>query len=528
MTDRDPIRPIVWTIAGSDSGGGAGLQADLLTLHDLGTHGCSVVTAVTAQNSRGVRSVQPVDLDLFTAQLDALAEDLPPRAIKIGLLGSADQVRHLVAALPRWKRQWPGLGVILDPVCVATSGDRLADAELFRALGELLPLVDLITPNWPELTQLTGHTVDDEAGAMRAARALVDTTATAVLAKGGHASGAEHSRDHLLAPGQHWVLTQPRIDTRHSHGTGCTLSSACAAAWARDYPLEDAVTVANAYVHAGLKQAYATGEGAGSLARTGWPLGECFAQARHAQDAELQHHFAPLHRPLGVYPVVSDTTLLEDLLDAGVTTVQLRLKTDDRDRLVPAIRHAIEAGQRHDAQVFINDHWSLAIELGAYGVHLGQEDLEDADLDAIARAGLRLGISTHGYAELCRARTFHPSYIALGHVFPTQTKDMPSQPQGLERLARYRAVVGPTVPTVAIGGIKDHHLPGVAACGVDGVAVVTAITEAEDPVAAWQVLDGRWRSLHLGAHAVRDGDSAETGSVAQGTALLHDTSKGIT
>jgi len=498
MPDRDATRPIVWTIAGSDSGGGAGLQADLLTLHDLGVHGCSVVTAVTAQNSRDVRSVQPVDVDLFLSQLDALADDLPPRAIKIGLLGSAGQVRHLVSALPRWKRKWPGLGVILDPVCVATSGDRLADAALFRVLGDLLPLVDLITPNWPELAQLTGHTVNDEAGALRAARALVETTATAVLAKGGHDSGVDHSRDHLLTPEQHWVLTQPRVDTRHSHGTGCTLSSACAAGWALDYPLEDAVTVANAYVHAGLKHAYATGEGAGSLARTGWPLGECFAQVRHAQDVEVHHHFAPLHRPLGVYPVVSDTTLLEELLDAGVTTVQLRLKTDDRDRLVPAIRHAIDAGRRHEAQVFINDHWALAIELGAYGVHLGQEDLEEADLAAIARSGLRLGVSTHGYAELCRALTFHPSYIALGHVFPTRTKDMPSQPQGLERLARYQVVVDQTVPTVAIGGIKNHHLPGIAVCGVNGVAVVTAITEADDPVAAWQALIHRWSASTTG------------------------------
>lgn len=495
MTDHDADRPIVWTIAGSDSGGGAGLQADLLTLHDLGAHGCSVVSALTAQNSRGVTAVESVDIGLFRDQLAALAEDLPPRAIKIGLLGSAEQVRHLATELPRWKRRWPGLGVILDPVSVATSGDRLADAELFRALGDLLPVADLITPNWPELAQLTGHAVGDEAGALRAARALVNTTATAVLAKGGHAVADEDSRDHLLAPGQHWVLTQNRIDTPHTHGTGCTLSSACAAAWARGYPLEDSVAVANAYVHAGLEQAYATGAGAGTLARTGWPGGDVFGCIRHAEDPVLAQDFAPLHRPLGVYPVVSDTRLLEDLLAAGVGTIQLRLKTGDRDRLVPAIRHAVEAGRRHDAQVFINDHWALAVELGAYGVHLGQEDLAGADLDAIARAGLRLGISTHGYAELRRAQAFKPSYIALGHVFPTQTKDMPSEPQGLDRLARYRAVVDPDVPTVAIGGIKYHHLPDVAACGVEGVAVVTAITEADDPVAAWRVLNGRWRGL---------------------------------
>lgn len=497
MNEGDASRPLVWTIAGSDSGGGAGLQADLLTINDLGSHGCSVITAITAQNSQDVRSVQPVDITMFRDQLTALEDDLPPKAIKIGLLGSTEQVACLIERLPEWKRQWPGLGVILDPVCVATSGDKLADADLFKALTELLPLADLITPNWPELAQLTGARIESEDQALKAADELSAQTATAILVKGGHSprAGDAPCRDHLRTPGQNWVLGQPRLDTPHTHGTGCTLASACAAAWARGYPLEDAVAIGNAYVQSGLRAGYATGGGAGALARTGWPEGDCFGCIRHPRDPILNEPFAALHRPLGVYPVVSNTTLLEDLLETGVSTIQLRLKTQDTDRLVPAIRHAIQAGRRHNAQVFINDHWALAIELGAYGVHLGQEDLAEADLQAIAQAGLRLGISTHGYAELRRAQALNPSYIALGHVFPTKTKDMPSEPQGLGRLARYRAVVAPGTPTVAIGGIKNHHLPGIAACGVEGVAVVTAITEAEDPVAAWQVLSGRWHQL---------------------------------
>ena len=141
-------------------------------------------------------------------------------------------------------------------------------------------------------------------------------------------------------------------------------------------------------------------------------------------------------------------------------------------------------------QLFINDHWQLALEHNAYGVHLGQDDLEMADLAAIAKAGLRLGISTHGYAELCRVLPLKPSYIALGHIFPTRTKAMPSQPQGTQRLADYQRLCG-EIPTVAIGGIALHNIDSVVATGVSSVAVVTAITESTDVPQAVEALKGR-------------------------------------
>lgn len=494
MTNDHCGRPIVWSIAGSDAGGGAGLAADVLTLHDLGAHATTVVTAVTAQNSVGVQDLQPVDTALFRRQCTSLAEDLPPRAIKIGLLGSVDQVHYLVTQLPQWRRRWPGLSVVLDPVAVATSGDRLADASLFQAMRELMPLVDLITPNWPELSQLTGHQLGTESAALRAAEALVQATGTAVLVKGGHSPEGGQLRDWLVAAqGPHWCLEQPRVATPHTHGTGCTLSSAWAAARAHGYPSEDAAVLASAYVQAGLRMAYATGSGAGTLARMGWPEPGAFPQVTRGEVNLPQRAFPGMERPIGIYPVVGEVPMLEALLQAGASTVQLRLKEADPRRVKPAIEKAVAAGRRYRAQVFINDHWQWAIALGAYGVHLGQEDLASADLEAIFDAGLRLGVSTHGYAELCRARGLQPSYIALGHVFPTQTKIMPSRPQGLERLARYQRLVDSQCPTVAIGGIKSHHLPAVSACGVDSVAVVTAVTEAEDPATAWHDLNRDWQ-----------------------------------
>ncbi|WP_075183597.1 thiamine phosphate synthase [Pantoea sp. 1.19] len=186
------------------------------------------------------------------------------------------------------------------------------------------------------------------------------------------------------------------------------------------------------------------------------------------------------HR-LGLYPVVDSPKWIERLLAHGVRTLQLRIK-DRADRQVGAdIAAAVALGRRYRARVFINDHWRLAVQHGAYGVHLGQDDLDVADLHAIHSAGLRLGLSTHDDAELDRALACRPSYIALGHLFPTQTKVMPSAPQGLAELRRHLTRLQ-QIPTVAIGGISLARAPEVLATGVGSIAVVSAITAADD----WQ------------------------------------------
>lgn len=182
---------------------------------------------------------------------------------------------------------------------------------------------------------------------------------------------------------------------------------------------------------------------------------------------------------LGLYPVVDSIEWIERLLDAGVRTLQLRIKDQSDEAAESAVAQAIALGKRYDARLFINDYWRLAIKHQAYGVHLGQEDLEVADLAQIRLAGLRLGISTHDDTELDRALAIQPSYIALGHIFPTRTKQMPSAPQGLAELQRHLTRLT-HIPTVAIGGISVARAPAVLATGVGGIAVVSAITEAED------------------------------------------------
>jgi thiamine-phosphate pyrophosphorylase len=193
--------------------------------------------------------------------------------------------------------------------------------------------------------------------------------------------------------------------------------------------------------------------------------------------------FPALTGPIGFYPVVPDAAWVQRLLGWGVRTVQLRIKAVDNTpaEIEHQVRAAVAAGRAvPGAQVFINDHWQLALAAGAYGVHLGQEDLDTADLNGLRIAGLRLGLSTHTLAELARARAVQPSYLAIGPIYPTTLKVMPYEPVGLMRLKDWAAQAAP-YPVVAIGGISLARMPGVMACGVDGAAVVSAVTLAADP-----------------------------------------------
>jgi len=199
--------------------------------------------------------------------------------------------------------------------------------------------------------------------------------------------------------------------------------------------------------------------------------------------ALAQSAFPPLTGPIGFYPVVPDAAWVQRLLGWGVRTIQLRCKAAGHTpaEIEREVRAAVAAGRTvPGAQVFINDHWQLALAAGAYGVHLGQEDLDTADLGALRRAGLRLGLSTHTPAELARAKAVQPSYLAIGPIYPTTLKVMPYEPVGLARLKDWAAQAAP-YPVVAIGGISLALMPGVLACGVDGVAVVSAVTLAADP-----------------------------------------------
>lgn len=251
---------VALTIAGSDSGGGAGIQADLKTFAALGVYGASVVTALTAQNTRGVQGIMDVPADFVTRQMDSVLSDLEVRAVKIGMLSNGD----VVAAIADGLRRHAVDHVVLDPVMVATSGDRLiAEDVVARLRDDLLPLADVLTPNLPEAAALLDEAVaTDEAGMAAQARRLLALGPRAILLKGGHADGPE-SVDLLVDHEGLRRLVAPRIATRNTHGTGCTLSSALAALMARGLPLRAAAEGAKAYVTAALQAADEVGIGHG-------------------------------------------------------------------------------------------------------------------------------------------------------------------------------------------------------------------------------------------------------------------------
>ena len=235
----------VLSIAGSDSGGGAGIQADLKTFSALGCYGMTAITAITAQNTQGVRAIHGLPPDMLRAQIDAVAEDIGVDAVKIGMLHDPEVVRVVVKAIARHRLQQ----VVLDPVMVATSGDRLMAAETIDVLvHELFPLATVITPNLDEAALLLGYAIDGADALDDAASALLALGAPAVLLKGGHLPGDTVVDVLALANGGRLRLQSPRIATHNAHGTGCTLSSAIAAHLALGLPLPQAVEQARAYI----------------------------------------------------------------------------------------------------------------------------------------------------------------------------------------------------------------------------------------------------------------------------------------
>lgn len=259
----------VLIVAGSDSSGGAGVQADIKTVTALGGYASTAITAVTVQNTKGVSGVHPIPDDVIAAQISAVLSDIGADAIKTGMLGSVSTIEAVVKALD--DEGTVGLPLIVDPVMVASSGDSLVSEDTAEAIRTiLLPRASLITPNAPEAAVLAGGTIEDMDDQRAAADELLEMGAKAVLVKGGHLEGSQII-DLLATRNGVRLFTRPRIHTRHTHGTGCTLASAIAALMAQGQGLDRAVEMAGDYLYEAIRRAPKFGEGHGPV-QHGWTV----------------------------------------------------------------------------------------------------------------------------------------------------------------------------------------------------------------------------------------------------------------
>ena len=493
------MKPAVLSISAHDPLGMSGVAMDQRALSVLNVHCASCITANTAQNQHDFFAINAVDKNVFKSQLDALAQQDVFDVVKIGLVPNLEIAKTL-AAHPILKNKH----VVLDPV-IATSSEEANNASVIQterlsALLYLLPLVDVLTPNLNEAKLLlkgSGLTVTSEMSHKEMAQALLNCGVNHVLLKGGHSN--KQARDVYASKAHTFYLEHATYPHTFNRGTGCAMASLIAGACALQYTVADALVIAKMIMQAGWKNPYQLDEQTGGFNFDQLPAFDGLNDNNHskvnsyslpyilphvyAKESETQLAFLPCKSELGLYPIVDCAEWLNRLLPLGVKIIQLRVKDLSGDALKNEIQQAVNIAKQYHCQLFINDYWQLAIECGAYGVHLGQEDIDDADLELIAKSGLRLGLSSHCFYEVARAKTIKPSYIAFGPVYATQTKDMPWIPQGANGLSIWRKLLN-DFPMVAIGGIHDERFADVKAMGVDSIAMVSAITAQDNPEGA--------------------------------------------
>ncbi len=456
-------RPFVLTIAGSDPGGGAGVQADLRTFSALGAVGVSVVTALTVQNSHGVQSVHPIKASLVAAQLEVILADARPDAIKIGMLGGAEQVQVVADILRRTRQD----NIVLDPVLASTNGVPLLDKG-GRALlvSELVPVCSLVTPNQDEW------------------RALPGLDSIPVLLKGGHLPG--DPIDVLITSSGETRFPGPRIDTPHTHGTGCLLSSAIAAFLAHGQLLPAAVGEAKRLLTQALQSPTMAGSGRGypdALSAAGWNPSSF--KPTHTQRLALLRGLYVLTDPaLRPDRTAEDVTVAA--LRGGARIVQLRDKTRSTPELIALARRLVALTRPANALLIINDRVDVALASDADGVHLGPDDMHPRDARQLLGPQRLVGISVSTVQE-AQELAEDASYLGVGAIFGTATKHDTGPAVGLERLREIRSAF-PHLPLVAIGGIDNSNIQSIADAGADAAAVVSAVLLAPDMQSAVSAL----------------------------------------
>jgi hydroxymethylpyrimidine/phosphomethylpyrimidine kinase len=487
------MRPTVLSVAGSDSSGGAGLQADLKAIEASGGYAATVVTAVTAQNTRGVVRSEPLGGSLVRDQLEAVFGDLHVRAVKSGMLGEAASVHELAAALRRHRAEH----YVCDPVLRASSGHELLGTAAREAMvRELFPLAEVLTPNVEEAQRLTGVAVRSARDAEQAARKLLESGCGAVLVKGGHLA-EQPGLDLLVDASGCTEFRGEFVQATHDHGTGCILASAVATHLALGRGLHDAVRRAKALVVEAVRHGLGLGGGRGPAdALFAWQgrgglVGSALPGRLHViTDQTLQQRH-------------SHAVLAQMALDGGADTVQYRDKRDvptaERVAVARELKRLV-AGR--GARLVVNDRVDVALAVSG-DVHLGPKDLAPDEARRLMGDAALIGATAHGLEQALRLADAPVDYVGLGPVFGTTSKADPAPPLGLAEFARIAARL--YKPVIAIGGVTPERVRPLLEHGAYGVAVLSSVVCQEDPRSATRLL---LREIQAGLPAGASGPPA--------------------
>ncbi|XP_021718433.1 thiamine biosynthetic bifunctional enzyme TH1, chloroplastic-like isoform X2 [Chenopodium quinoa] len=435
--------PHVMTVAGSDSGAGAGIQADLKACAALGVYCSTVITAVTAQNTVGVQGVNILPEDFVAEQMKSVLSDMEVDVVKTGMLPSVGMVKVLLHSI----KEYPVQALVVDPVMVATSGDVLAGSSVLPVFREeLLPMADLVTPNLKEASYLLGGMHLESVADMRSAAKLIhDMGPRNVLVKGGDLPASMDAVDVFFDGENLYELGSKRINTRNTHGTGCTLASSIAAELAKGLPMLSAVKIAKRYVETALN---------------------------YGKDMTID---SGMNEQWGR----SITDAVKAAIEGGATIVQLREKNLETRDFIEAAKECVSICHSKGVPILINDRVDVALASVADGVHVGQSDMPVSLVRSLLGPEKIIGVSCKTQEQAQEAWINGADYIGSGGVFPTNTKAN-NKTIGLDGLKE--VCFASKLPVVAIGGIglsNAHSVMEINVPNLEGVAVVSALFNAE-------------------------------------------------
>ncbi|KAK4476847.1 hypothetical protein RD792_016009 [Penstemon davidsonii] len=472
--------PHVLTVAGSDSGAGAGIQADLKACAARGVYCSTVITAVTAQNTVGVQGVNIVVEDFVREQLKSVLSDMHPDVVKTGMLPSPGIVKVLCQSLKEFQVK----ALVVDPVMVSTSGDVLAGPMMLASFREeLLPMADIVTPNLREASALLGGVALETVADMRsAAKSIHDIGPRNVLVKGGDLPASSDAVDVLFDGKDFYDFRSSRIKTFNSHGTGCTLASSIAAELAKGSSVFSAVKIAKRYVETALDYSRDILIGGGQQG----PF-DHFMKLKGNSMKSSRRPFEPSN--LLLYAVTdsrmnkkwgrSIRDAVKAAVEGGATIVQLREKDADTGDFLEAAKACLEVCRHHGVPFLINDRIDVALACDADGVHVGQSDMPVRVARTILGPDKIIGISCKTPVQAEKAWIDGADYIGCGGVYPTNTKEN-NITVGLDGLKK--VCLESKLPVVAIGGIGISNVKPVMELGapnLEGVAVVSALFDRE-------------------------------------------------